>query len=329
MIYHIPRPNFLFSQKSSLNCFTAKPILLYFTNALANSGASRGKLNTQLAYKCTPINACFFMRSAHTPKESRQSAVILSMVACSGQPLGVGRLPVGAVFHPVARYRLSRGKPSDSPILTTGAIAMIYQFVGVSRQHYNRTLLEQFRVQAQSETQARALLARDYVLTLVGQLPDSAKTNRTLVAGGGAMTTSRFTKSQSAVSIAPTTTLRADRRRYSSGIFLSQVHQDCGAIHTAGYSEFAIRATRRNKTGNRTNNAGCCKAVVEPLSHHSSDKLINIIASNHTMTTKTLHGNRSRHSSGISQQSHTARPHFNPTNTATLAPIFGLGGAYA
>ena len=172
--------------KFDLNHFTVKPILSYFINALANSGASRDKLNTQVAYECTPITACFFMRSAHTPIENPRlkSAVVLSMVACSGQPLAVGRLPLGAVCHPVARYRPNRDKLSDSPILTSGEIAMIYQFVGVSRQHYNRTLLEQFRVQAQSETQARAFLARDYVLTLVGQLPDSAKTDRTLVVGG-------------------------------------------------------------------------------------------------------------------------------------------------
>lgn len=166
-------------------CFTsALNSVMLFTQS-QKTIASREKLNTYKAYKCTPMNACFFMRNAHTPIENPQSksAVFRSMVACSGQPLMAGRLPCRAVSHPVARYRPNREKLSDSPNITR-IIAMIYQFVGVSRQHYNRTLLEQFRVQAQSENQARALLARDYVLTLVGQLPDSAKTNRTLVAGG-------------------------------------------------------------------------------------------------------------------------------------------------
>lgn len=51
---------------------------------------------------------------------------------------------------------------------------MIYQFIGISRQHYDKTKAEQIRILAHNETQARALKAREYVLLLVGRLPDSA-----------------------------------------------------------------------------------------------------------------------------------------------------------
>lgn len=61
---------------------------------------------------------------------------------------------------------------------------MIYQFAGVSRHTYNPTQLKQFRVLAQSETQARALLARDYVLVLIGRLPNTAKNQNTIILGG-------------------------------------------------------------------------------------------------------------------------------------------------
>ncbi|HHT7764471.1 host cell division inhibitor Icd-like protein [Pasteurella multocida] len=62
---------------------------------------------------------------------------------------------------------------------------MIYQFLGVSRQHYDRTKAEQIRIQADNEQQARAYLARHDVLILLGRLPNSAKNDRTLVIQGG------------------------------------------------------------------------------------------------------------------------------------------------
>lgn len=68
-------------------------------------------------------------------------------------------------------------------------------------------------------------------------------------------------------SIESTITINADRKRYLSGIFLPTIHQNYGITTPEVYSEFAVRATRRNKTGNRTNNADCLMAVVEPLPH--------------------------------------------------------------
>lgn len=61
---------------------------------------------------------------------------------------------------------------------------MIYLFLGISRQHYDKTKAEQIRVLADNKTQARTLIARDYVLIPLGRLPDSAFNAHTLNAKG-------------------------------------------------------------------------------------------------------------------------------------------------
>uniref|UniRef100_UPI00403E03B8 host cell division inhibitor Icd-like protein n=1 Tax=Pasteurella multocida TaxID=747 RepID=UPI00403E03B8 len=58
-------------------------------------------------------------------------------------------------------------------------------FLGISRQHYDQTKAEQIRILADNETQARAYLARNYVLILLGRLPNTAKNDRTLEVKGG------------------------------------------------------------------------------------------------------------------------------------------------
>ncbi|QIM67828.1 hypothetical protein A4G16_03595 [Mannheimia granulomatis] len=70
-----------------------------------------------------------------------------------------------------------------------------------------------------------------------------------------------------------TTTYDANRKRYTSGLFLSQIYQHQGTTTPEIYSEFAIRATPRNKALS-TNKGGYSYVAVEPLSHLSkSDKL--------------------------------------------------------
>ncbi|OOF38199.1 hypothetical protein BKK47_09960 [Rodentibacter mrazii] len=89
-------------------------------------------------------------------------------------------------------------------------------------------------------------------------------------------------------SICGTTTFNADRKRYLSGIFLSQIPINGSASsfgHTLSFIEFAVRATRRNKTGNRTNNADCLKAVVEPLPPLVGGKFIHKLTRTFKMKT--------------------------------------------
>ncbi|EPY99248.1 hypothetical protein [Mannheimia haemolytica] len=115
-----------------------------------------------------------------------------------------------------------------------------------------------------------------------------------------------------------TKTINADRKRYLSGIFLPQIYHSHGLTTPENYSKFAVRATRRNKTGNRANNADCLMAVVEPLSHLSflCDKPLNPNKGDHAMTIQTINANRKR-------------------NLAVFSPLFVLlsdaieGGFYA
>lgn len=85
-------------------------------------------------------------------------------------------------------------------------------------------------------------------------------------------------------SMASTTTFNGNRNRYTSGIFLPEIPftNGSGLLGFIRLSiELAVRATRRNKTGNRANNADCLKAVVEPLSHLSK---VQAISFNHKLT---------------------------------------------
>ncbi|WP_424409682.1 host cell division inhibitor Icd-like protein [Pasteurella sp. PK-2025] len=145
----------------------------------------------RMANSSTPFYRAFFVRSLRTPQERPEPLEGLerhSMVACSGKGFALCCVPYVAVFEPVARYRPQASKlqaVTSSKFFRMGLIAMIYQFLGISRQHYDRTKAEQIRIQADNEQQARAYLARHYVLILLGRLPNSAKNDRTLVIQGG------------------------------------------------------------------------------------------------------------------------------------------------
>ncbi|TCK01678.1 Ash family protein [Volucribacter psittacicida] len=148
--------------------------------------AEPGNSNDKLVANSTP-KACFFIRNFRSFKESDMqycTSVFLSMVAYSGKGFALCCVPQVAVFQPVIRYRPQVWKlqaVTSLKLFTCGVNAMIYQFLGVSRQHYDPTQAEQIRILAESENQARAYLARNYVLILLGRLPNSAKNDRTLI----------------------------------------------------------------------------------------------------------------------------------------------------
>ena len=98
-----------------------------------------------------------------------------------------------------------------------------------------------------------------------------------------------FTNSEVASTSARTTTISDSRSRYTSGIFLPTFYQSqqntapqAGVLHSL---ELVTRATRRNKTGNRANNAGWLMAVVEPLLHPLHSQRVQ-----QTPFTKTIRG---------------------------------------
>ncbi|MGC6248684.1 host cell division inhibitor Icd-like protein [Bisgaard Taxon 45] len=174
-------------QKNLSQNLTDKTTINYIKYALAKSKAERGNSNFTKADNNTPLSACFFMRKSHTPKIDLFCDRLCSMVACGGQRLIVGCIPLYAVFHPVARYRPKAWKLLAVALKkqTKETAEMIYQFLGISRQHYDQTKAEQIRILADNETQARAYLARDYVLISLGRLPNTAKNDRTLTVKGG------------------------------------------------------------------------------------------------------------------------------------------------
>ena len=159
------------------NPFTTNRTFDYFNTALAKSSAERRNSNNKLMAHNTP-KACFLLRKIRTPQERPESPELqerLSMVTCDGQPLAVGCVPLVAVFYPVARYRPVVESKAVTLKFTNGVTAMIYLFAGIKR--LDRTnQIHSLRIEADSERQARAILARDYVLAFAGRI------NRTFTA---------------------------------------------------------------------------------------------------------------------------------------------------
>lgn len=151
----------------------------YFA-VVAKSTAEPGNSNHLSLAQNTPY-ACFFMRSAHAPQErlARQS-----MVACSGKGFALCCFPVMTVFQPVTRYRQQAWKLQavTSNQFFTG-VTQMYQFIfaGIRRTDLTNRI-QKICIQAESELQARAILAREFVLVLAGRinLKNTAKSHRTL-----------------------------------------------------------------------------------------------------------------------------------------------------
>ncbi|HDR1580108.1 host cell division inhibitor Icd-like protein [Pasteurella multocida] len=174
-------------KKIELKRFTKCGSFWHYLVVSAKSLAERGNSNNKsTANSSTPFNRAFFVREVRTPKIN-PAMDLFSMVACDWQRLIVGCVPLIAVFHPVARYRPKAWKLLAVTLnkFINGVTQMIYQFIGISRQHYDQTKAEQIRILADNETQARAYLARDYVLISLGRLPNTAKNDRTLEVKGG------------------------------------------------------------------------------------------------------------------------------------------------
>ncbi|OOF42844.1 hypothetical protein BKK51_12395 [Rodentibacter trehalosifermentans] len=224
--------------------------------------------------------ACFFMRGLHTPKERLESLELqerLSMVACNGKGFALCCVPVIAVSEPVTRYR---PKPQNFQAVTleksfTG-VTQMYQFIFAAIRRTDLTNhIQKIRINADSEQQARAILAREFVLILAGKI--NLKNDRTF-------SPEQNHSLQSSVmmgSICGTISRNANRKRYSSGIFLPQIHLSTGE-HRPRSTKFAVRLISRNKPRNRTNKVSSFRGVVETVSH------LILSGTNHFLT---KHGN--------------------------------------
>ncbi|MGR3807985.1 host cell division inhibitor Icd-like protein [Pasteurella testudinis] len=244
-------------QKRDPNHFTTHRTLGYFVPAVAKSAAEPENSNRYKAHD-TPNNACFFMRESRTPKID-PSCDLFSMVACDGKGFALCCFPCVAVSQPVARYRPSLRTSAVTSKFTQGVTAMIYLFIGINRTDTTNQL-HRLRLSATNEQQARAKLARDYVLFFAGQI----NPNRTLTVGG-------LTAAKNAVSISSVEATHLDttndnsgnRTRQISGIFLSKIPQT-DLLHPFN-TELAIRLRGRNKASNRTNKPRRLLSVVDCL----------------------------------------------------------------
>lgn len=129
-----------------------------------------------LVAQSTP-KACFFMRNIRTPKEFADFVFIhqiyksLSMVACSGKGSPF------AVFHKSQFLRPLHvtAKASELYAVTlkklSCGVTQMYQFIFAAiRRTDLSNHLQKIRITADSERNARAKLAREFVLVLAGRI---------------------------------------------------------------------------------------------------------------------------------------------------------------
>ncbi|WP_439295251.1 host cell division inhibitor Icd-like protein [Lonepinella sp. BR2882] len=179
-------------------------------HALAKSSAEPRNSNVLLmANDSTPIyNRAFFVRSIRTPKikvcpnldtpeESNQTnfglvstlsnevnklnfelVTFLSMVACNGKGFALCCVPLVAVFEPVTRYRPKASKlkaVAFIKFLLMDLTAMFtYIFIAIKRTDLTNQF-HKIRIQAESEQQARKLLAKTYILFFAGRINPTHK----------------------------------------------------------------------------------------------------------------------------------------------------------
>ena len=148
--------------------------------------ASRGKLNyLTLANDSTPLNRAFFVRNIRTPKEYADfvlhiNPIILSMVE-RNKPSMTGCLPKLAVFHLVTFYRPTVESLAVVPENLTLELTQMYQFIFAAiRRTDLSNHLQKIRITADNERNARAKLAREFVLVLAGRI--NLQSDRTLSA---------------------------------------------------------------------------------------------------------------------------------------------------
>ena len=132
-----------------------------------------------------PLNRAFFVRNIRTLQNKLRilfqhlSTIYSSMVARNRQPFAVGCFPITTVFHPVTFYRPTvESLAVDSENLQLESTQM-YQFIFAAiRRTDLSNHLQKIRITADSERNARAKLAREFVLVFAGRI--NLQSDRTL-----------------------------------------------------------------------------------------------------------------------------------------------------
>ncbi|THA00558.1 host cell division inhibitor Icd-like protein [Rodentibacter pneumotropicus] len=179
------------NRKFLQSALTVKTKLNYIKpafNKAPKNERDNSNYHLSLAHSTPIFYACFFVHSVYAhPNIDLFSDRLCPMVARSGKGFALCRLPVITVCHPVARYRQS---------VTTFAVTLKHLITGVTQMTQfifaaiRRTDLsnriQKIRINADTERQARAILAREFVLILAGRIPEknTSKFNRTFTQGG-------------------------------------------------------------------------------------------------------------------------------------------------
>ncbi|MCL7820933.1 host cell division inhibitor Icd-like protein [Pasteurella multocida] len=155
---------------------------------------------------------------------------------------------------PAQTEALTNNLTKDKTMANLNYTGFTYIFIGILRTDLSNRL-HKLRIPAESELQARKKLARDYVLVFAGKIPVKTEEGLSIVGNR--------------CSIQGTTSVDANRKRYSSGIFLSQIpfKSRLSKFGLVSFIEFAVRLINRNKASNRTNKVSRSIAVVETVSH--------------------------------------------------------------
>ena len=169
-------PLFLLTDKTRLN---------YIKSAFAKSSASREKLNFQKANNSTP-NRAFFVRAIYlSNKNSLISDKLFPMVERNGQPFAVGCFPLVAVSHPVTFYRPTVRSLAVVPEKLLKETTQMKQFIFAAiRRTDLSNRIQKIRINAETEPDARAKFAREFILVLAGSinLKNTSDFNRTFAA---------------------------------------------------------------------------------------------------------------------------------------------------
>ena len=169
----------------SCSLLTDETRLNYIKSAFAKSSAGREKLNLSMANNSTP-NRAFFVRAIYlSNKNSLISDKLFPMVERNGQPLAVGCFPLIAVAHPVTFYRPTVRSLAVVPENLSMETTQMKQFIFAAiRRTDLSNRIQKIRINAETERDARAQFAREFILVLAGtiNLKNTSDFNRTFAA---------------------------------------------------------------------------------------------------------------------------------------------------
>ena len=171
--------------KKSKFGLTPKTKLNYISSAFTKSNAGHCKIVLIYKANSTPERA-FFVRSVYAPiKNSLFSDKLFSMVAHSGKGFALCRFPCMTVLQPVMCYRPRLQTFAVVPKNLYKETTQMKQFIFAAiRRTDLSNRIQKIRINAETERDARAQCAREFILVLAGKinLKNTLKNDRTFAA---------------------------------------------------------------------------------------------------------------------------------------------------